>query len=534
MKLLRVVLGNPHLTRLEGGWAAVALVKWVLAILVALYAYRLGGATAVGLAAVARMVPAAVAAPWLSVYVDHHSRSRILVVSLAVRLVIALGLWAAVSWDASLAMVLVLAALYGIADCLQKPTQAALLGIHAHDPTELAAANALWSILDNAAFLVGSLLVGALVALVGLPAGFVMCAVVLAVGLAIVAGLPTDDAPPPLPDVSPHDELWAGITAIRKSRPLRLLTGVLAADMFIQAVVDVLVVVIAISLLGAGEAWAGWLSAAWGVGGVLGGATAATLLARRHITLGLVLGLLLGGLPLAAVALWPEQASAAALFVLIGVGFGMVEVALLNLTQRLVPVDVLARVYGAQETVTIAAMAAGSLVASGLVVWLGEEGALVATGLMLPLTALVVLARRRVLDGGIRVSDDDFHLLRRIEPFATLPVATIETLAVRSSHVTVPAGDHVIQKGEPGDEFFVIESGEVEVSVNGVVRRREGPGDYFGEIALLRGTARTATVKALIPLHLLVLSRAEFLAAVEHPRTRHGLNRTAEERLLPD
>lgn len=234
------------------------------------------------------------------------------------------------------------------------------------------------------------------------------------------------------------------------------------------------------------------------------------------------------------VTLWPQQAPAVAMFVGLGLGFGVLEVVLLTLTQRVVPVDVLARVYGAQETVTILAMAAGALAASGLVAGLGVQGALTVTGLVLPVVALGLVGRLGVLDGGASATDADFELLRGVEPFATLPVATIESLAVRATHASVLTGDHVVRQGEPGHHFFVIKSGEVEVIESGEVRGPLGAGEYFGEIALLRGSVRTASVRARSTVGLLVLSRAEFLAAVEHPRTRHGLNRVANERLHHD
>ena len=119
--------------------------------------------------------------------------------------------------------------------------------------------------------------------------------------------------------------------------------------MFVQAIVDVLLVVAAITLLDMGEQGAGWLSAAWGAGGVLGGVVAAVLIGRRRLAGLMAGGLVLGGLWLVG-AVWPEAGAAVALFVALGLGFGVLEVTLLTLTQRLIPSDVLARVYGFQET----------------------------------------------------------------------------------------------------------------------------------------------------------------------------------------
>lgn len=534
MSLLRTACANSRIARLEVVWASATLVRWALAILVALYAYRLGGPGAVGAVAAVRMVPAALAAPRLAVVADRRSRRSVLLVSLVARLVLGAALWATVAGGGSLVVLLVLAAAFGIADSLQKPTQAALLGVHARNPTELAAANTLWSMIDNAAFLVGSLAVGVLVAVAGLAAAFAACLVPLFVATVVLLGLPRDTAPPLFEDAHPRDELLAGVRVIGHDPQLRMLVGMLSAAMFVQAIVDVLLVVVALGVLDLGEQGAGWLSAAWGAGGVAGGAVAAVLLARRRLALGVSGGLLLAGLPLVAIAVVPQGELALLMLVVLGVGFGIIDVALLILTQRLVPADVLARVYGAQETVTIAMMAAGSVVASTLVLVLGEQGALAAAGMLLPALGLALAARIKRLDTWTGASDVDFELLRGVAPFAHLPVATVESLAERSERRLALSGVDVVRQGEPGSSFYVIHEGAVEVFEDGIHRRHQGPGEFFGEIALLRDSMRTATVRATTDLELLVLDRAEFLAAISaHPRTGHGLAEIAADRLGP-
>ena len=532
MNLLRAISGNRDLVHLEAVWACASLVRWALAILIALYAYDVAGVPAVGVAALARMLPAAVLAPRLAVIADRRSRRLVLLSSLAMRGLLGIAMAAVVWREGSLVLLLVLAAVFGAADSLQKPSQAALLGVHARNPTELAAANTLWSILDNAGFVVGALLVGVLVSLAGLAQGFAACVVPMVVAGLVTARMTPDTAHPPLPGTSTRQELLAGVRAIGEDRQLALLVGIFAVDMFVQAVVDVLLVVIALGLLDLGQEGAGWLSAAWGVGGVIGGVAATVLLARGRLAPGVTVGLVFAGLPLVGIGLWPDRVGALGLMGVLGLGFGVVEVALLILTQRLVAADVLARVYGAQETLAVAAMALGSVGATGLVMLAGEAGALVVAGSLLPLLAVGLVGRVRRLDMGTSAPDNVFEALRRVPAFATLPMATVETLAVRARRELLDADRDVVCQGEPGEAFYVIENGRVEVRVDGAFRRYQDDGEFFGEIALLNRVPRTASVRTVRDTSLLALDQQEFLAAVgAHPRTRHVLHETADERL---
>jgi CRP-like cAMP-binding protein len=74
----------------------------------------------------------------------------------------------------------------------------------------------------------------------------------------------------------------------------------------------------------------------------------------------------------------------------------------------------------------------------------------------------------------------------------------------------------VVAEGGPSDRFYVILSGEVEVTQRGRMLRTEGPGEFFGEIGLLRNVLRTATVTATTACELLVVEQADFLDAVRH------------------
>jgi len=109
-------------------------------------------------------------------------------------------------------------------------------------------------------------------------------------------------------------------------------------------------------------------------------------------------------------------------------------------------------------------------------------------------------------------------LLRRVPLFAPLSAPVLERLALGAREVQAPAGQVVFEQGAPGDSFYVIADGEVEVSIDGRHVRRESRGEGFGEIALLRDTPRTATITAVTPSTLIAIDREAFLSAVTgHP-----------------
>ena len=271
---------------------------------------------------------------------------------------------------------------------------------------------------------------------------------------------------------------------------LRLIVGVLCVTTMVEGAVDVLVVVVALELLDVGEAGLGWMNAAWALGGLLGGVLVAGLLGGGRLATGLAAGCLLAGAAVAGLAAWTTAASALALLALLGLGYTLIEVAGETLMQRLAPDDVLGRVFGVVEGTYVASAAAGSLLAPAAIALLGVDGALVAVGACLPAVALALWAPLGRLEAGVPIPARQFGLLRGISLFAPLPMATLETLALRMEPVPVRDGELVIRQGEPGDRFFVVGEGEVELSKRDGWRTVLGPGGFFGEIALLRDTPR--------------------------------------------
>ena len=167
---------------------------------------------------------------------------------------------------------------------------------------------------------------------------------------------------------------------MRADPALSLVVGTVAVTTFVEGIVDVLVVVAALTILHLGEAGAGWLNAAWGAGGLAGGAVALALLHRGRLSGGLALGALLAGVALLGVAAVAHPAVALGLLVAFGIGYALVDVAELTLVQRLASDELLARAFGVTETLYWITTALGAALAPLLIAWLGVRGALAAAG----------------------------------------------------------------------------------------------------------------------------------------------------------
>jgi CRP/FNR family cyclic AMP-dependent transcriptional regulator len=128
--------------------------------------------------------------------------------------------------------------------------------------------------------------------------------------------------------------------------------------------------------------------------------------------------------------------------------------------------------------------------------------------------------------------DTKADALRRCPFFADLSRNELIELAKASEDMEVEEGRVLTREGESGREFFVIVEGEVAVTKDGNEIRRMGPGDFFGEIALIEDTPRTATVTATAPLRFFVLTRQSFRSLLAHqPELEQKVNQALEERL---
>jgi hypothetical protein len=215
----------------------------------------------------------------------------------------------------------------------------------------------------------------------------------------------------------------------------------------------------------------------------------------------------------------------------IGVADALVDVCVVTLIQRVAPEGVLGRVFGVLESTLLGMIGAGCLLAPVVIDVLGTRSALVSFGALLPLSvALCWQALARVERPAS--APDRLALLRAQSIFAPLPLQALEALSTRLRPHAAADGEVVIREGEAGDRFYLIEDGTVDVSIDGEQVRTEGPGEVFGEIALVRDIPRTATVRARGPVRLLSLERDVFLSAVTgHPASAAAADAVVAARL---
>jgi predicted MFS family arabinose efflux permease len=526
------VFTNPDLRRLELAWTGAIIGKWAFGVALVVFAYHDGGAAAVGLLGLARYTAAGLTAPFVALAADRWDRRAVMVVSDVARVAL-LGSAAALAWaDGPALAVYALAVLATVAAAAFRPAQAALLPLLARSPTELTASNVASSTIESVGIFVGPALAGLLLAATdpGTVFAITACAFLWsALLLTRLSARSRGEARQPVEGIV--RESLAGFRAIGGDRDVAVLVGLFAAQTFVDGILGVLIVVSSLELLGLGEAGVGYLNSAIGIGGLVGSVATFILVGRRRLAGPFGAAILLWGVPLALIGIWPEATPALLFLGVLGAANTVVDVAAMTLLQRAVAEEVLARVFGVLESVIVLSVGLGAAVAPLLIAGLGTRGALMATGAILP--ALVLLAWRRLamIDAASAPPETELALLRRLPIFAPLPPETIEPLAARLARTTLPAGSVLFRAGDPGDRFYVVAEGEVEVALEDSVEVL-GPGEGFGEIALLREVPRTATVTARGETVLYALEREDFIAAVTgHPESAEAAEVLVSSRL---
>lgn len=553
------VFRNPGLRRLNLALAGAVVGDWAYAVAVAVYAYLEGGPTTVGVLGVIRFVLGAIIMPFASTLADRYDRRNIMLVTDLARVVLVL-VAAGVIWADGPAMaVYALAIVTSLAGSPFRPAQAAMLPQLARHPGELTAANVATSTIESAGFFVGPAIAGLLLAVADIEHVYVLNALTFLWSAALIRGLKkvtdaevaqaasevdaaaaesagdvstagaSDDVAdePESEPTSIFKDAAAGFKTIFGNRDLRLLILIYTAQTVVAGASLVFTVAIALDLLEMSPSGAGLLDATVGVGGLVGGFLALVLAQRGKLAWDFGIGVMFWSLPLVLVAAFPELWAAVAGMVAIGLANSVVDVNAFTIIQRLTPNEVMGRVFGAMESTIIAGMAIGSLAMPLLMELINLRAALLIIGAVVAGLTLLGMPGLRRIDR-VALAAEGLELLRSVPILAPLGASVLERLARASVVRTYATGDTVFAEGDAGDHFFVIEDGTVEVRIRGEHIRDLGPGDSFGEIALLRDVPRTATVVATSDLTCRTLDRQDFVPAV----SRHSSARTEAEAVV--
>ena len=527
--------GNTALLRVLAAYLLFILTEYAVWIAMLVFAYNRGGTAVAGLVAVAQLAPAAVVAPVAASLPDRRSPVVMLAGGYLAQVAGMAGTAAAIGAGAPLAAYAA-AVFASTAVTTTRPAQSALIPSLAATPDQLTAANVVAGWLEAAGAAAAGLLVGVLISLAGVGSVFAVCA-----GLGLAAALLVASLRAPSLAAQAEadaDASTAGVAeglrlAVRQPR-LRLMLALLTADAVVVGALDLLVVILALTVLGRPPSWAGYLEFAFGAGAVLAATVSALLVGRRLGGPILAAALGLSG-ALAVVAFGPGLAGTVILLAVAGAGHLLLEVATRTLLQRSVPPRLIGRIFGVLEGFTMAGLAVGALLVPALAHLGGSRLAVLGVAAVLPLAA--VAGGRAVfrLDAGTAVPVVEIALLRSLPLFAELPAPAIEGLAAALRPVRLEAGAVLIRQGDPGDAYFAIAAGELDAEQDGHFLGRYGRGDGVGEIALLRAVPRTATVTAHTAATVYQLDRDLFLTAVlGHAPTRRQAEGIAAARLAPD
>jgi MFS family permease len=529
---LKSVFVNRNLRRLQLAFTGSLIGNWAYSTAVSVWAYDVGGAKAVGIFIAARLAVMALATPFVSTFADKYPRKRVMIYSDLYCAVLIAAATVCLYADTPALPVFVLATLTSFGGSSFRAAQGAITPQLANTPEELTASNGTSSTLESLAIFVGPALGAGLLTIADVEVVFLLNVASFLWSMFMVSGIHVSKTEELKEEAAEPDsigeaiaesaeategffaETSAGFRAIWRDKDLLITVIQGSAQTVVAGATAVFPLVMAVEILHTGAKGVGLLDSASGLAAIAGGIFAIARATKHKLGQDLAVGVFLWSFPLVLVTIWPSAVSAFVVMAFLGFANPLVDVNVFTVIQRLTPDAVLGRVFGAFETCLIATMALGSAITPVLLNLWGLRTTMAVLGISIGVVAVLGLPRMRAMDRRLE-APAGLPLLQAIPMFSPLSPVTLDTLARALDRVEVPVGEIVVHEGDESDRFYVIESGLVQVTArDGHVLREEGPGDYFGEIGLLRDVPRTATITALEPTVLLALEREEFLDAV--------------------
>ncbi len=513
--------------------------SWSYLIVISVYIFdRTHSTQWLAALAVCRWGPSLLLASYGGVLADRYQRVTVLVVSALASAVLMAGMTAVVATAAPVGFVLAISALSSVAGAPYQPAAGALTP-EVVGEKDLAAANSMFSALENLVVVVGPG-IGGLLLLTGRPViAVVINAVSFLIAAAVISRLRVRSRGSGEDDGSTLQQLTTGLRALA-AQPVALAVILFCGlDSAVYGATTVLYVPLSIRL-GTGPNGYSYLLAAAALGGLLGAGLANRLSGASRLAPVIMGSICVQALPFLAVIPLHVPWLAAVLQVVSGVGMIIVDVLAITTLQRDLAGDMLGRVLGIFDTVILAGILLASLITGVLLAHASLDVALVLIGVGIPVIGLAGLPALLRADRTSAATAERLRplveLLSELDLLTGADRSILERLAAAAEEVVMPAGSVLIREGDEADALWILTRGELSVSATGDgPQPRElapvtAPG-YVGELGLLHGIPRTATVQTSQNSTLLRISGEDFLSALQTSRPSPTLLSVAGIRL---
>lgn len=517
IKELRAVLGNRNLGLLLSGRLVSSIGDWlyVIALSIAIYRFSHGSSVLIGVLWIVKLVPNLLFRPFTGALADRLGYRRSMIIADLGRTVL-VGILALALTSSTWAIIFPFVFLVTTLSGLFRPASVGLIPSMVDSREQRLAANAVTIEADSIAMIVGSALGGVVAGLGWINQLLAVDALTFAVSalalwrirtaVAVGTGVKRVQSEPEEEQIK---GMFGGFQLIARRPALVFTAGVMALPELASGAVVIWIVPYSFHSLHLGNAGIGYLYTALGIGAVVGGLVAAGLGGNVRLDGLLAASVLVMGVALVLFGWLPMAGAALAAILVVGLAETVEYAAYETLLQQSIPEEMLGAASGALDSFLFDMMLAGNLLSGILAATLGLTWSIVGLGVAIVVVTggawwyLQVNTARR----------PNAVTLARIPLFAGLASGTREWAVRRMVREQFAPGAVVVRQGDHGDKFYVVARGTVQVDVNtdGQVSSSVcGPGDIFGEIALLENIPRTATVRALDPLTVYTLSREDF------------------------
>ena len=535
---VRLLIGSTGLSQIGDWLYNVALIVFVFE--------RTRSGAWIAAAGIVRLLPYVVFGTIGGMIADRWPRRRTMVQSDLIRAAVMFALTILAARDGSPTAAVLFAGIATTFSVAYSPcVNAAIPRIVGED--DLSAVNTLTATVSNLSYALGPALGGILLILGSPTAAFAVNGVTFLASAGLTLAIRGDLGPDRLAEVpitaavaGPSSEVFVGFRALTSTAFVLALVVAQVATNVMYGMESVLYALTSTRRLEMGVEGVAFLYAAIGVGGIAAAGLAHRLSRRSEAGLVLAVATVLCGLPMATLAVTREPSVALIVLLVEGAAMIVVDVVVVTSLQRLLGADVLGRAFGTLDALIVAGILVGSVLAPILVNTVGLEAALLIGGAMMALAGGAVLVQARAIDRSIEAYaaplQERVGSLRRLAIFRGASRATLEHVAEVMREEPVDAGVAVVRQWDAPDDLFVVLDGTLGVSVSskdgelGVAEL--GPGDYFGEIGLLREVPRVATVRTTTACRLYRIPGREFLEILSRGALRsRTITRAAQSRL---